>query len=317
MIRSPSNEPDHAIFLAQTPPGETAEVFAPGIVNTGLFTRDIAMTPDGSEIYFGVGVGNYQQASILVTRLEAGEWTTPETASFSRDKRWSNSEPAISPDGLQFYFVSNRSRDGTDKPVAHSIWVMDREDNGWKEPRLLPPIINDGTAQFFPSVTDAGTLYFTRRLDSGREVIVRSRRVEGKYGEVEALPDEVNGGKGHFNAYVSPDESYLIVPTVGRSDSLGGTDYYISFRDENDQWKGPFNLGPRINTPTGDEWSPFVSPDGKYFFFMRGCNDAVEFLRTQVGDANKHLISDSDVNRLGLIWWIDASFIEDLRKSVN
>ena len=35
-------------YLGQTPPGATGEVFAPGVVSTGMYTRDIAITPDGS-----------------------------------------------------------------------------------------------------------------------------------------------------------------------------------------------------------------------------------------------------------------------------
>jgi len=190
---------------------------------------------------------------------------------------------------------------------------MNREGTRWGKPQLLPPVINNGTSQYFPSITEDGSIYFTRRLASGREVIVRSHLVDGEYAEPEVLPDAVNGGSGHFNAYVSPDESYIIVPTEGRSDSMGRTDYFVSFRDSEDNWTGPFNLGDRVNTRFGDEWSPYVSPDGKYFFFMRGQSNAVSLLRSRVGDANAHLIVDSDVNRLGLIWWIDASVIEEVR----
>ncbi len=38
-------------YLGQTPPADSALVFAPGIVGTGLYTRDIAISPSGDEIY--------------------------------------------------------------------------------------------------------------------------------------------------------------------------------------------------------------------------------------------------------------------------
>lgn len=41
-------------YVGQTPPGNTPELFAPGLITTGTYTRDVAMTPDGSELYFGV-----------------------------------------------------------------------------------------------------------------------------------------------------------------------------------------------------------------------------------------------------------------------
>ena len=34
-------------YLGQVPPGDEPEIFAPGILSTGLYTRDIAMTPEG------------------------------------------------------------------------------------------------------------------------------------------------------------------------------------------------------------------------------------------------------------------------------
>ena len=44
-----------------------------GIVSSGLATRDVAMTPEGDEFYFGVFVGN--RAMIMESRLQRGRWT--------------------------------------------------------------------------------------------------------------------------------------------------------------------------------------------------------------------------------------------------
>jgi WD40-like Beta Propeller Repeat len=299
------------MYLNQAPPSDTAKIFAPGIVNTGLFTRDLAIMPDGSEIYFGAGVGDYEKGAIWVTRLIGDEWTKPAKAPFATDDRWKFIEPAISPDGQSLFFVSDMPAPGESGKRPPSIWKMERRGEGWGAPALLPAAINNGKPTYFPSVTNDGSLYFTRRLDSGREVIVRSQLVDGIFEPVEVLPDEVNGGKGHYNAYVSPDESFIIVPTEGRSDSMGRTDYFVSFRNARGEWRGPFNLGPTVNTRFGDEWSPYVSPDGKYLFFMRGTRNAVATLRALVDPGNEALVTDSDVNRLGLIYWIDASVIHD------
>ncbi len=58
--------------------GDIPELFAPGIVSTGMYTRDVAMTPAGDEIYFGVLVGGL--AVIMETKLVDGRWTEPEVA---------------------------------------------------------------------------------------------------------------------------------------------------------------------------------------------------------------------------------------------
>jgi hypothetical protein len=262
-------------YLGQTPPGSEPELFAPGIVSTGMHTRDLAMTPEGDEVYFSIQAGPF--ATILGSRLVDGVWTEPEVADFSADPTVGNIEPHVSPDGNRFYFVSNRPADGGTPPEAErgqweraDVWAMDRIEGGWGSAYRLPAPVNTEAPEFFPSTTADGTLYFTREdPENGRNYIYRARPDAGGkgYDEPERLPEQVNSAN-QFNSFVAPDESYLILGVFGREDSVGGTDYYVVFRNADDTWSEPVNLGPTINQPRGSEWSPYVSPDGRYFFFM-------------------------------------------------
>ena len=257
-------------YIGQTPPGDTPELFAPGIVSTGIYTRDVAMTPDGSELYFGVLFGSI--AAVVETHVdEDGSWTEPEVAPFSKDSRFFNLEPHITPDGSRFLFLSTRVEDPGPDDLRNwsnqNIWVMDRIDGGWGEPYDLGPPVNSEEAEFFPSVTHDGTLYFTRGINGGQEsYIYRSRFVDGQYQEPERLGPEVNSTPNQFNAFIAPDESFLIVSTGGREDTQGGTDYYVVFRTADDVWSDPVNMGPTVNTAANAEISPYVSPDGRVFF---------------------------------------------------
>jgi dipeptidyl aminopeptidase/acylaminoacyl peptidase len=300
-------------YLGQTPPGNTPEIFAPGIVSTGLFTRDVAMTPDGKEIYFSTVLGRYAVTQILCAKNVNGRWTEPEVASFSGDPDYMDVEPAISPDGKRFFFLSNRPDTAHGKSDRNQdIWVMDRKEDGWSEPYNLGPPVNTEGAEFFPSVTRDGTLYFTRG-DAGRSVIMRSRFVDGSFSEPEMLPEQVNSVRNQYNAYISPDESYLIVCVAGRKDCLGGDDYYVCFRDSQDNWTEPVNLGEAVNTPLGGEHSPYVSPDGKYFFFM---SSRRRERRPEDGRLTREemlRMHSEPGNGQASIYWMDASFIEKLR----
>jgi len=174
--------------------------------------------------------------------------------------------PYVSPDGRRLFFCTDRPRAG-DGPARedHDIWVAERTDGGWGAPRPLSDGVNSDRPDFFPSVTNDGTLYFTRD-DPGRgpSVIMRARlRADGTYGEAETLPAAVNIGRTRFNAFVAPDESYLIIPAYGMADSRGATDYYIVFRSPDDAWSEAVNLGDAVNTAGGREFSPYVSPDGR------------------------------------------------------
>jgi hypothetical protein len=301
-------------YLGQKPPGMTPEIFAPGFINTGMHTRDVAMTPDGKELYFCVSVGNSWN-TILVTREVDGRWTEPEVAPHMGDPHVLNYEPCISPDGKKFYFLSTRpDSDKDEKPGDQDIWAMDRQGSGWGRPYNLGVPVNTDLGEFFPSVTRDGTLYFTRNEQDGRtSFIYRARWKDGRFQEPEKLPPQVNCGSSQFNAFIAPDESYIIVPVFGRKDSLGGTDYYLVFRNADDTWSEPVNMGNKINTAGGAEFSPYVSPDGKYFFFMSS-----RFLPREkwpaalsYGDLRKAF--SGLPNGSSAIYWVDAKIIEELR----
>lgn len=306
-------------YLGQTPPGEESAMFAPGVISTGLHNRDIAMTPDGKEIYSCAIVGNFTYAKIFVTKNIDGVWTQPEIAPFAGDPRFKDIEPAISPDGSKFYFVSNRP-DSVNGKMGDDwdIWVMDRTDNGWSNPVNLGAPVNTPANEFFPSLTNDGTIYFNRNVPEMRdEFIFRSKFIDGKYTEAEKLPENINCGKARYNAFVAPDESYIIVPVYDMEDSFGGTDYYIVYHNSDDQWSNPINLGDKINTASGREWSPYVTRDAKYFFFMSSKSVADDFTgQNEISYSQLIELQNSPDNGNSNIYWVSASFIQYLRPKI-
>lgn len=76
----------------------------------------------------------------------------------------------------------------------------------------------------------------------------------------------VNSELHDWDAFVAPDESYLIFSSQDRPDSVGAQDLYISFRNEDGSWTEARNMGPRVNSPS-DEICPSVSIDGEILFF--------------------------------------------------
>ena len=304
-------------YLGRTPPGSTPQLFAPGVVSTGLYERDIAMTPDGDEIYFGLMTGG--EVMIVGVKRENGVWSAPGIAPCCDDPRVFDLEPCIAPDGRRFLFLSTRPRGGEEPKPGwdnQDIWAMDRTASGWGEPYHLGPPVDTDAPEFFPSLTRGGTLYFTREVtaDGGeRSVILRARMVDGTYTEPEILPKEVNPGDHQFNAFIDPDERYLIVGIAEREGNIGASDYYVCFRREDDSWKGPVNMGALVNTPENRVVSPYVSPDGKYFFFAsnRGRETSTPEVRRSY-EAIQRMASEPQ-NGSSDVYWVDASFIARLR----
>ncbi|MCK5068847.1 MAG: PD40 domain-containing protein [Bacteroidales bacterium] len=301
-------------YLGQQLPDTLPVLFAPGVVSTGMFTRDVAISPDGKEVYFCVAIGNYTYSTILYTREVDGKWLAPEIVPFSGGPGIMDFEPALSADGSKLFFLSNRP-DG-DEPVGdQDIWVVERTGDGWGVPRNLGEPVNTDGGEFFPSLTQEGTLYFTRNAKgSGLNQIYRSRWAEGAFQEPELLPEHVNCGTNRFNAFVSPDESYMIVPAAGMADAFDGVDYYIVFRDHDDQWSEPVNMGAQVNQDNARGWSPYVSPDGNHFFFMATRTNEIE--AADWNYAYLKQLNNSPGNGYADIYWMDAGFIRRLKDKV-
>jgi len=299
-------------YMGLVLPGPEAAPFAPGVLNTGLATRDITMTPDGSEIYVGLFMPGFRKAVIIETHRAGGRWTAPEVAAFSRDPRWRCLEPCISPDGQRFFFVSDRPEDPkTQKPGPFGIWAMERSGSGWSEARRLPVEVNGAENTFYPSITREGVLHFLREEGQGGWVM-RSAWKHGAWAPAEKLPPPFNEDARQANPRVDPEGRFILVPLMGRPDSLGGTDYYGYFCRVDGTWSGPVHLGPSVNSTARDEFSINLSPDGRVVFF--GSDRALPRLegralrfadllaeRTQPGNGQTTL------------WWVDAGFLWELR----
>jgi hypothetical protein len=300
-------------YLGQTPPGAVPRLFAPGVVGTGMHTRDFTMTPDGREIYFCVILGQYKLSNIVGCRFANGRWSAPFVVPGLDQPGVHYIEPHISPDGKKFFFASNRPVAGKEfSERDEDIWVMERRGDGWGEPKNLGAPVNTPGGEFFPTTTRDGTLYFTGPDTDGKgEAIYRSRWLDGAYAVPERMPPQINCGQARYNAYFSPDGDLAIVPAWGLKDSVGGCDYYAVFRSADGTWSEPVNLGRTINTPASDEHSASLSADGRYFFFMSPRLPASPPARlTYDYIAGLHNVAP---NGNPAIYWVDAAFIEKLR----
>ncbi|MGH9908251.1 MAG: hypothetical protein ACRD8U_22020, partial [Pyrinomonadaceae bacterium] len=250
-------------YTASQPLSEPT-VFAAGVVSTGDFDSHPAFTPDGKTLYFLRSTPNWTLWTIIVSRFEKGRWQTPETAPFSG--QYSDADPFITSDGSRLYFISNRPAPGKTKPDL-DIWVMERTATGWSEPKNVGAPINSSGNEWYPTIAANGTIYFgsDREGGKGRTDIYRSRLVNGAYAEPENLGDLINTPSNEFEPLIAPDEKFMIFMAGGRPDGLGGFDLYLTY-NRGGTWTKPVNLGAKINS-SGNEYSPTISPDGKYFFW--------------------------------------------------
>lgn len=239
--------------------------FLPDLFKGYPNVRDIAISPDGNEIYFTVDDLYSKVAVIAYMKKSEIGWEQPQTVSFTGNYR--DIEPSFSKNGQRLYFVSNRPLDSTStKPKDYDIWYVNKSSSGWSAPINLGAPINTSANEYYPSLTKKGDIYFTTENDQtlGKEDIFVSRNENGVFQNPESLKGGVNTAYYEFNAYVAPDESFLIFTSQRPDEGLGGGDIYISYNNDG-LWSNSEIL-EKINSPYLD-FCPFVDFRSNTFYF--------------------------------------------------
>src|SRR5215470_2424720 len=255
-----------SFWLSAAPQPRTEAAPAPEMIGEGVISTDqdeFGAMPDKdwTVIYFDRSIPAHYHYVMYVSRFENGKWSTPEVLPFSGEYR--DSDPVISVDGKTLYFVSDRPAQGLEADRFHA-WAVERTAKGWKNLHALSGPVNEKGNTEFISFAANGNLYFTSDRNGTSFDVYCSRLVNGQYQAAESLGPAVNDGRYTIEAFVAPDESYILLGSFAL-DSLGSADLYVSY-SSNGTWSKPVNLGPAINTRARD-YSPRISPDGKYLIF--------------------------------------------------
>lgn len=248
-------------------PTDTPHLFAEGILSDGLSNRDFTISPKGDEIFFTLQQPRFITSTILYIQKKNGKWSKPEVAPFSGLYR--DLEASFSPDGQTIYFSSDRPLNDMIAKKDFDIWRVKLDKTGnWLQPENLGTEVNSAKNEYYPSVAKSGNLYFTVEADYGKgsEDIVVCKPTATGYSKPESLPEDVNTKYDEFNAFIDPDEQFIMFSCFGRADDLGHGDLYISRKDKSGNWLPAKHLPAPINS-TALDYCPFVSADKKYLIF--------------------------------------------------
>jgi len=120
---------------------------------------------------------------------------------------------------------------------------------------------------------DFSLMYYTKRPSNKEpEKIYQARYQVLKNGKREWVTDSKPlgfcTGKSVYSHPALSADGEKIVFTSNRSESVGGLDLFISYK-EGEGWSSPINLGNLINT-RGNELSPFLDQENNLFFSSDG-----------------------------------------------
>lgn len=279
-------------YCGQKEPGLMPEIFLPGYLNNdtlGAFCS--VFSPDMQEFYLVRLKTNGSTPGVIVSlKKESGAWYGIDTLPFTSGVYHDN-DMCISTDGNKMFFRSFRALPNGIKPKGHTyLWFAERIDLGWNDAKPLycgGELVISG----YPSITKNGTLYFRSQKD-GKAGIYRSKYIDKKYSEIEFVYSVIDSIATEGDMFIAPDESYMIISCNNHPENLQSSngDLYVVFKNKNGGWTKAINLGNTINTDCIEN-CPAVTPDGKYLFYNRYCEET----------------------NIGNIYWVDADIINQLK----
>lgn len=271
-------------YFGQTPPSDSAIIFAPGIISLpDRMEGGIAFAPDGKECYINVCVytNNKFINKIYYTKRINNKWTEQIEAPFSVNQNISLS--SFSTNGNRLYFDKDKD-----------IWMIKRINGGWSEAQRLPSPINSdfNDGGYIETADSVAYLYSNRPGEFGENFDIWRIRHSVRSLQAENLGSIVNSNTMQVTPCIAPDGSYLIfAQPVNNSLKL-----FVSFKKGNGEWTIPENMdktGAFINIL--NQADPSLSPDGKYLFFNRHAGNP-----TNIMD----------------IYWVSTKVIDDIKKVV-
>jgi hypothetical protein len=228
-----------------------------------------AFTSDGKTVFFTHW--HEGTSTIMVSHLDQGHWSKPETAPFSG--QWRDIEETMAPDGSYLVFSSNRPAveggkaidgffQGKEQPgMGGNLWRVDQA-SGWTKAVCLPDEVNTNNAIYSPSVASSGNLYFNQSDPvSKRERLSWSQLVNGHYTKPEPVSFDDESTR-NFTAAVAPDESFIIFSGHRPPSPDHTAVVFVAFADANHKWKTPVPFQPYL---LGEQTR--FSPDMKTLYF--------------------------------------------------
>lgn len=280
-------------YLNEVPPDSLPLLFAKGIISTDNYEHSSpSFSPFYDEIYWSIRInGEYGKEIIKYINKKFNDWSEPQIASFSI-VGGGDLYPTFSGDGNELYFTSDRIVPNCNDSINRFIWKVKRNGTDWQGPEIVG---FDSLDIYGLSISTNGSLYFMAQelkyRGSSNYDIYTSKIENQKYTKPRKVEAPISTEHYEDCPLISKDERFLIFES-NRPGGLGKLDLYICTKKNDGMWSEPINLGRHINSEASERF-PYISPDGKYFFF------------------------GSDRNGNYDVYWISASLIYNLIHNVK
>ena len=182
------------------------------------------ISADGKKLYLtGCGWGRDSGCDLYVSEWAEGQWSMPKQLPEGINTKSWESQPCVSGDGRELYFVSRRNGNA-------DIYCAKRNRDGtWGEPQNVGIPINTQGTEMAPFLhPDGRTLYFSsdKHIGMGGFDLFMSRRGDdGQWQEPVNLGFPINTSGDEINFFVAADGKTAFISSQ-REGGNGGYDIY-------------------------------------------------------------------------------------------
>ena len=161
-------------------------------------------------------------------------------------------------------------RNATRSSYNQDVWIASFNQNEFSSLKHPGPPLNNALPNSICALTPDDNAFLVLNqflpgggMDQGFSVIKRTG-TKWHFPEPVAIENFYTTGK-NVNVTMSPDGEVLIM-SLKRTDSRGGNDLYVSFKDQIGGWTEPMNLGQAINSKFSED-TPTISADKRTIYF--------------------------------------------------
>ncbi|MCQ2976108.1 MAG: OmpA family protein [Bacteroidales bacterium] len=227
----------------------------------------------GNEYGFAVRKGIKMASSYFnITKITNNNLSSKQTLKSNINTKYAEIAPIESYDGQKLYFARTFNSDNIGDENDCDIWMSTKQKSGeWsKAINIQRPLNNEFTNVVF--CADSNALYIegvynkdgSHKTDFG--ISKTTQKEDGSWNIPQQIMIKDFYNKNFHASYTfNPDKSVLIM-SVERNDSYGNLDLYVSFKNSNNTYSTPQNLGPIINTKLEDG-TPFIASDNRTLYF--------------------------------------------------
>lgn len=234
------------------------------LINTDLPEYLPSISADGSLLIYSRMID--LQEDLYYSEYDGKEWSVGRPLEGVNTEQFNEAGHCISADGKTIVFTGCNRPDGMG---SCDLYISYLRKGRWTEPRNMGNPVNTAGWESQPSLSaDGNTLFFASDRPGGygfKDIWYSERSDAGKWSVPRNIMAPVNTTKNDGSPFIHPDNQTLYFMSDGLP-GMGGTDLYISRKDEDGQWSMPQNLGYPINT-TGNEGALVVNTLGNKAFF--------------------------------------------------